>query len=600
MDTTVIELSRWTSSNKKSNSEWTNTLKSGITIEEGDTILVKNAFIDSTNLDPNILVFNDPINCHLEFAFYMTNVGFETVFLNPTVYPNIGGNPLPRFQLIENTLPDGLPYIYRIWENPNNSPDPVNDPVYISSFDFTIPAGNYTKAFLGEYISKQLQSIRMPENISGQPILNNASQTNYWSPNSPYNVLNTLFQDTYLYNEQSIDEGNYKPATGYVPYIGYPPVGQVFSYDDPFINNSWGYGSGRAFLSCYAYQFLKDLPNDTRYSCLENEIISSSNGSPYIFGQCNKININNVYIAVQDEPKDNGEFIDYNAGYIGSPSTSITYNQNSGLFEWDYLHNPIIDNNNNEVTVLQCIDLGNGRKQPILTEPTLDPPNINPLRFLNYGSRGGIMFTKLEPVSFWSGTLGFNLDNVLFDPTFTNVSYNEFEAKTTKNYSSISDLQIGTGNVKFGSYDLKSNTTIVPEIPTPDNPVIYVNQSTVTSPIIAENLPAGTKISGGHYLLDLKGYSTDYKYELGDTQIKGIVSSFFISPDAFVCSVGPDSASYQHKGQPIALNQIDISIIDPLTHRPVTNLNPNSSVYLQVIKAQKQQQQTEEKKQEKP
>ena len=44
MSSTIIELSRITSTDKTSNSQWKNSLKSGIILEDGDQVLLKNCY----------------------------------------------------------------------------------------------------------------------------------------------------------------------------------------------------------------------------------------------------------------------------------------------------------------------------------------------------------------------------------------------------------------------------------------------------------------------------------------------------------------------------------------------------------------------------
>ena len=43
---------------------------------------------------------------------------------------------------------------------------------------------------------------------------------------------------------------------------------------------------------------------------------------------------------------------DYDGGYMGCPNMSISFNNDSQKYQWEYLHTSITDNNQNELTTI--------------------------------------------------------------------------------------------------------------------------------------------------------------------------------------------------------------------------------------------------------
>lgn len=506
MSSTIIELSRITSDDKISNSTWKNSLKSGIIIEEGDQVLLKNAYIDTTNLSSNNFIFNEDITCKIDFGFYLLCTGIEQVALSGK-----SGTSTNTFFNINNiTVPDGLPYVC-INENPQ---DPNFGKPYLDYVEFTIPAGTYSKTFLSQFMSRKLQSLNVVANEYWPGVWSNYPQDPASNPPPPYPVIESVYQQLYL---QNIPRTNFYECS-----VGIPPILNVVI--------------SPAHCDIAFYPFLQNLPPQVNY------LYSA------IFQKCQAVGY------------------DFDGGYMGCPNMSISFNNDSQKYQFDYLHTSITDNNQNELTGIAYQAIA-GKNEKLI--------------FIN--QRGGLMLTGLSPPSFWSDIMGFDLNNILFDPTLNNISYNDFFNKTTQNFPAISQL-IKTGtNVTVGGYSIQSAGTII----TPPTDYKFT-QSTATDPIIAKNQSIGTIISAGHYLIDIKGYNTNYKNAFGDTQYKGLVSAFFLSVDSFLSAPSPDSSFYIHHGSPQTLNSFEVAIIDPLTHKPALNIGENSSVYIQVIKNKKE------------
>lgn len=508
---TILELSRVLADDKPSNANWKTSIKSGIVIEEGDQVLVKNAFIDTTSLSSANIVIDTQFTARVEFGFYLIGTGLEQTVLADRSY-NLWGSETPT------TIADGLPYF--AIKTGSTGATGQYDETYTDFVEFNIPAGTYSKTYMAQYISRQMQTMA---NVANQRLKGVWSHGRQEGTDFP--VIESVYQPCYITKV----EGKYACSVG-GPYE-VPPYSPA--YTDIFFRNA-----------------LINLPNNVQYQ------------HSTIFQNCGV---------------DPGNANNADGGYIGCSNISMSYNADSQLYQWDYLHEPIVDNTSgNQVT---------GLLQQIT-------PNEPSGRITQLNSRGGIYITNLEPIEFWRDTLGFTIDNITIDRNEVlagQLDYDDFYRKTTQNFPAVAGLIDSGVTVNAGTYKIQSTRTIF-SLDLEDFPLYKFNDSTTTVPLIATNPAKGTTISGGHFLLDIKGYNGNYKNAVMDYQYKGLVSSFFVSPDSYVCSVGPDSCVYIHHGSPMPVNVLEVTVINPLTHEPATNLGPNSSVYLQIVQMKQEPQ----------
>lgn len=129
--------------------------------------------------------------------------------------------------------------------------------------------------------------------------------------------------------------------------------------------------------------------------------------------------------------------------------------------------------------------------------------------------------------------------------------------------------------------------TIAPTVVLADFPesTTTVLQSTYfqvenTNTLDAGNIPT-VRDATGHYLVELTGYNSNYIDDQSKREIKAIVSSYWVSPGAFVSVPFPDSYNFYGTGAPQTLSTIKTRILDPFTDQEAI-LGPNSSIYLQV------------------
>ena len=110
-------------------------------------------------------------------------------------------------------------------------------------------------------------------------------------------------------------------------------------------------------------------------------------------------------------------------------------------------------------------------------------------------------------------------------------------------------------------------------------------QSQITDEIYASSVPISSNTNAGHYLIELiTSYENEYLNDDNQYQVKAVVGNYFLSGDSFAMSMGPDSYIYSHTGIPITLTNVKVRILNPITKEPLSDIGPNSTIYLQIYK----------------
>jgi len=156
MQSTILELSRFTSDDKPSPAQWTTRLSKPMTIEEGDYIMVKQAFVDTRLIDNNSILISQDVEWTLQFVYWVNNCTVNAVTL-----ANIGG--LAWADGLPYILVDARPSIYPYYSNLYSVP-------LIDSFTIKIPQGIYERSYLAEFITRQLQGINIQPNMSYETV----------------------------------------------------------------------------------------------------------------------------------------------------------------------------------------------------------------------------------------------------------------------------------------------------------------------------------------------------------------------------------------------------------------------------------------------
>lgn len=600
----VIELSRYTSTDKKSNAEYTNKLVTPITVNEGDNILIKQCFIQNKLVDDNSIQIDRDMSVKFQFVYYIIAHGlgqymvdysdgeFKVKGLND-FYEYINGLP---YMLVNQTL-EGYPYFNQTYGKP-----------VVEEFTINLKGNTIIeKPALADEITRQMQSVNTkPQNLfipdnnvmtSGfivpfynddnpsNPIFKNFSVPQ--APTNPDKIITTLQKQLYY-----IDLLSYNEGSDAIPFDG-----SLFYIDNQ--NNP---------VFCKLVPMVD--PTQVNYNQIYYNVNQLLVPFTSIQGTNNPDPIG-VYSFVYNTVTYTGDV--YDCGFIGCSEPSLLFNDNQGNQKFSFeIHSPIIQGGNQVVGIYASS-----------TTPAAPPygyPNINDTIISYLSAYSGIMFVNIyenyannygQEVELLN-LLGFNLTDLIpvddIPKVFGYTNNLITEAPTTKEYFQYNNYLQYTTRQFFPLGALSTNFTalalqIAP--PSTTNPPKYTmtlpssvflavgngqtegyqfSQSDNSTSLLASNFPVTSQTNSGHWLVEISGWLSDYVNENKLMMVKAIVGNYLYG-NSFSQTLGPDSQIYTHHGLPLSLSSLSIRILNPVTKQPSPNyiIGPNSSIYLQIV-----------------
>ena len=656
----VIQLASFNSSNKVDNAEWSNHTKESVSINQGDTVVVSKAYLDTRLSNSGDIIIVEDLEVSLELYFYWINDGnngdynlqttdpypqpvyraggtqakycvMSTPYAHPFLKYNDGdGNldPASQWTRQANLYADGRPYlVVYVDDNGNETP-------YTQWWNYTIKAGSYTPDGLASILTTAMANVRKDDIRTlkqGKPSqwLQEDTTDQIWDEPFLLNTTQWVNNETYVENDQGTRYTNI--VTNYIPIIpndGRPqPSITPYSPSDPNAPAPW---IPPQMLACKS--IISDYPIQNPNINLPSTIDDPQNF--YLFP------LKKLYAGTYDygggQSSSGGEthwVAKYNFPILGATEISLVYNDTSSVFEWQYLHTPILQSTTTSGS-------GNDYSEVVglvKTDTLYQTPNSDNDEVLNgnitmckLDRKSGVMFRTMNPPSFWFDLLGFDPSIVVKDAevmgiitTPTKFPYKRFLDITTGGFLGIAD--------NFDQSVLPINEPFNPLIVNPPKLLLFnaitdiweqiedflnngqlvvepegmINilgnalyngdnlhydsswfQSISTVPLQAIRAPLNQGgDNSGHQLVEITGYQSNFLNEDDRYEIKAIVSSYYVSPNSFTTSPFQDTYIYTHVGAPISINTYNIRIIDPLTMQKVKTLGTNSTIYLQITKA---------------
>ncbi len=491
---TVVQLARFNSTDTPSNSEWTTNLQSSVILNQGDSISVKQAYIDSRlNSSGNIVIETDlPIS--LTYYFYMMfpcdgastqqdpttspytrtrdrndqPFGFADMAIEgPVDYVNFLGTlnwngDLDMYQgLINNyqlntgipenptvLFPESLsinqsyaieaPMLLVEWKNPAGGENIDQKPI-TKTWNYTIPAGIYSPSELADLITKKMSSIQQEKTSPN------------FTPNSQFGRSDSSTLNDFLIRGYQVaqhdfttSDNNGNQSTYFPPYLDTQVQGSGFN----FTSNSPAFADKPEVLGIFA-NFCTDVsfnPNyfgNTIYGDWDPEdvtnpiaILPSHWSGEYSFTLAQGSSGEGYYTQQR-------AVMGYATPIVGASEISLEYNQANGVMQFTYLHTPILQ--------LPTTENGGAGTEPIEVVKIIKTDNINPhnpsqpvgqVNICEQTRHSGIFFQSMEPASFWRDTLGFDVPNITFDPSVVwgrtrKMTFEQFNKATTSGYVGI-------------------------------------------------------------------------------------------------------------------------------------------------------------------
>lgn len=192
---------------------------------------------------------------------------------------------------------------------------------------------------------------------------------------------------------------------------------------------------------------------------------------------------------------------------------------------------------------------------------------------------GGILLTDVRPRELWENKMKFDTSKLL--TSFTMNPPQDFGGLTKVRTCSFNvvDGENATGQLKSIDVPVNKNTNF---------DLVQAFPLDVKSPLkniidAKDSLDGDTALDNGYYLIELT--SNFFTEKVGGTQTKknimGIVSRFY-QQDSFTSSIdGEGTFIYEHKGEPIQISKIGCRVLDA-DHNLAENLKDNNTIFLQL------------------
>ena len=582
----VIELKEKDSINSTNNGDYSINLKENILLEEGDQLYIKKTFIDTVTIDSELIYLPDDVNIEMDYVVYGINYQPEQV----TPYPSppfqssaavvctgwkptdpggttYGGGLMPiisgeRYVFCDEAKVAGsgqivtVMYIQRLTNLPTTDTIGNGRPYQLEYNDIlgvprvlhgNLPTQKVNPAMLD--LGLKFNIICQEDSLkfvmtNDNWVLSNLDRsipirTDAQDITNPYSYEPMLYKHSFV-----IESGNYTPVEmasilsdkcqTVQPNDKFTNVNQLKS---PFLQ------SDSSLQKLY-------LPTTTE----QIEVLSSITNSIYAF----------------QYTKGDGSELDLPL-WQGASQVSFSFDK-FNKFSLDYAHTPWYS------TTADSADIACSIQNYFF--------GITPLAGTAFTltQHSGIAFTGLTPKSFWEGKLGFNVGEMTI---FPQAGVNE--AGGDGYYYPLIDFENGK-NVVTGQLIqdmlIKKSTLFYQT----SNLIGQVFLSDLTTPIVAPNPPFANEVNkNGYYLIEI-GNKILNKF-IGPNQnfnnIQSIVSTYF-SLNSYTLGTSSDSIIYTHSGAPIPISSFDIRILDS-NKNLAANLGNDNSIYLELIKAPKQQ-----------
>ena len=290
--------------------------------------------------------------------------------------------------------------------------------------------------------------------------------------------------------------------------------------------------------------------------------------------------------------------------FCGANQLVLSYDTSTMQFTFDFLHFPIyVDTNEEGIAIVSTFD-----------NPLSD---LDGQRVFLANKSGGIAFTNLQSQNtktgrssqFWSDVLGFDINPTLGDgspnPNCILTQYTITGTAPNGNPYIVNGLPSGIpvfnrflkdGVDVVGGYEgldaivdktSGNEKALAPLIPTANT--IKYSSSDRTLGITSQNsiMASESKIDYGYFLIEVKAQFQNNFITPNENRgdVVAIVSRYY-ELDSFTSSTASDSIIYTHQGEPQRLSSFRCRILDN-KKQLAQNIGTDNTIFLEIVKAQK-------------
>lgn len=595
-----------------------------ISIQDGDSIIIRNSFIDSIPVSNQFINLTEDYSITADFFYYNYTWGWTGVathghFAFDGTVPDPLPNGIPRGQS-NNGLTNNFPAV--LCELKQSSLDDTYQKYTgITFFRNKILPGSWGNIpFIIEYYDFEIQKRSYHGVI---PILPNKDPKSGFQFTVPINFIGygktTAYPPTIIIDPDDVVTGQIDPQYNdlnfleaanmngvyyYQPILGtktvtipkgkYTPVemGQLISKlfqtverTDPFdidvVSNSLLITSG---TNTPAHQFVTNTSNEIYFNYMR------PGGFPNVFNQ--PADGKNLYVPIYN----------YNlAGnkqvfWTGTSQFDLQFNEDTSKFFFEYLHTPFYAAAAAGVDSPEVIQVVAGLHIPG-KNPIIDPPKYS-FRQAYYFSKanGGIVFNSLRstPNKFWDDILGFDLNSICVSPEYFTLDStitgnpDDFLLQQQPTFLPFLDLVEGkTITAPFLINDmaiLKNTNFQMQQLATTNEKFNIVGINSIVAPNVLLN-----KINtNAYYLVEVESKFKNNLFTSDNGNMKNVmaIANTYFNSNNYTSSSSADSIIYTHSGEPQILQSFGIRILDS-TKKLAQDLGPDNSIFIEIVRALK-------------
>lgn len=549
--------------------DWTTNLSHQLQLNEGDTLFVKQSFIDTEASSSREVNVEEDITLHLAHYYYLVNTGIG----NAQLVAFGGSTPaVDGAEHVSCKLTQGADTDYRA----------------ITSMEFFGPPGgskDFTFSIRSTDINgivRDTEPIKVPEIILGRQILNlnivykttdtvefvvykgslSVEQMKHIKvtppalpspsdPNPPYVKTEAVKADTFIPEIKTtsfvLKKGNYAP-TDLCAVINR----ELNKNPEPDGND------------IVRTQFLENTGDAFAVGDPDTKYFTRNTDGDYIFS-----------VGENLVPGGKG----YNWLY-GASLVNLDWNEDQGLFNWTYLHTPFYYQGK-EVTAYASV-------QPA-------PPNPQAYPVDRYG---GIIFRSLTAtdslgnrVDFWDKQLGFNVNHntpgaiCVYDSKLDVGAISTFTIPTQVGVTVTTNFTGADSLVNKLASDTTGGFRLAPEPKDISSPDIVYSTSQYTNPVLASVSVFQQNNSYGYFLIEIdSNFSDEYVDTTStNTKIKSVVSRFF-ERASYTAGTSSGSLIYTHQGPSQILSSFRCRILDS-NKNLAKGIGQDNTIFLQLVRA---------------
>lgn len=550
-EVSIIELRQLSSQNVFGNGDWESILQEERILNPGDSVSIRNAFIDTKSSSSQTITIEDDLTVSIDNILYVYN--WQNSDTKKVFYNNFTSTGEKR---------DGLHYTLCHYTPSGSLADFLRYDDIIMISDGTVKRTTPKFSLTVQYTDTANTSVTWHSDTFG-PITTPGQQIKV-----PFNKIAKIDSVT-ITNQDDLNK-----------------IGILF---DSFTTSPAGDGvfhpivfTTNVTINAGTYdpddiaRFITDQLSVNNASRLfpESEIVNSSFLKNSDFFNSNSASST----ATEGSPfiREDGlgafQFTNNSGNWIGTNQISLEYDEVTQKFNWSQTHMPIYTSTN----------------QAIITQFLSNQINAaTPQDYFLANKNSGIAFTSLRPSSFWQDTLGFNIPDVCVNiqqELKDNVAIIS-GGGPLKAYVPVIDYVDGqtvTGSFKGLDAAIQKNDSFfkVPTVP-------FSSTSSQNISIYAETAFGIAGVKSGYFLIEISNLvSSDViGQNLKSRTISGIVSRYY-SADSYTSGASDSAIPYIHQGSTsIPISSMRIRILNPDGTIP-TEIGEDNTVFLQVVKSQ--------------